>query len=212
MALQCGVCHDNDSKYKCPICELRYCSIECYKQHKTQHANDEATKIQQEARARRDRPGTTQRAPKVNFSGFEKNDDLKRLLSRYPLLKIQLQAVYGHTLEPGPDDARSWNREPMYGDGRPDTNSFRGRGRGRGRGKGFDRGGRGGRGRGGFHTDDDRQHGAWTREKGDKEALAVVKKMRQGGEDDAKAEGMREFLELCLMKFGPDRALEDGVR
>ncbi|KAH0364210.1 hypothetical protein KCU89_g18967, partial [Aureobasidium melanogenum] len=42
------------------------------------------------------------------------------LLSRYPNLRIQLQSVYGLTLEPTPQD------QPSF--------SFRGRGRGRGRG------------------------------------------------------------------------------
>lgn len=57
---------------------------------------------------------------------------------------------------------------------------------------------------------EDRQHGQWTQEKGDKEGLAVIKKMRQGGgEEDEKAEGMREFVELCLMKFGPDREVKE---
>ena len=39
----------------------------------------------------------------------------------------------------------------------------------------------------------------------------MVKKMRQGDEEDAKAEGMREFIELCLMKFGPDKKVEDKL-
>ena len=53
-------------------------------------------------------------------------------------------------------------------------------------------------------TSEERQHGAWTQEKGDKEALLVLKKMKQAGEDEERAEGMREFVELCLMRFGND--------
>ncbi|EGD80769.1 hypothetical protein PTSG_01357 [Salpingoeca rosetta] len=30
----CGVCTEENPKYKCPRCELRYCSLKCYKQHK----------------------------------------------------------------------------------------------------------------------------------------------------------------------------------
>ena len=30
-------------------------------------------------------------------------------------MKVQLQAIYGLTLEPGPDEARSWNRQPLNG-------------------------------------------------------------------------------------------------
>ena len=41
--------------------------------------------------------------------------------------------------------------------------------------------------------------------------MTVVKKMRQGDEDDARAEGMREFVELCLIKFGPGRVVDEKV-
>lgn len=57
---------------------------------------------------------------------------------------------------------------------------------------------------------ENRQHGPWTQEKGDKEALAVMKKMRSGAEEDVRAEGMREFIQLCHMKFGTDRVV-NGV-
>ncbi|ESN91730.1 hypothetical protein HELRODRAFT_185198 [Helobdella robusta] len=30
----CGVCSEILSKYKCPKCYLRYCSLSCYKQHR----------------------------------------------------------------------------------------------------------------------------------------------------------------------------------
>lgn len=29
----CGVCKLNESKYKCPNCEILYCSLACYKSH-----------------------------------------------------------------------------------------------------------------------------------------------------------------------------------
>lgn len=57
---------------------------------------------------------------------------------------------------------------------------------------------------------DERQRGPWTQEKGDKEATLVMVRMRQGSEDDQKAEGMREFIELCGMKFGLERKKEPG--
>ena len=31
---KCEVCDDNYSKYKCPKCLVRYCSLGCYKSHK----------------------------------------------------------------------------------------------------------------------------------------------------------------------------------
>lgn len=44
----------------------------------------------------------------------------------------------------------------------------------------------------------------WTREKGDKEALSVMKKMKVGTADDDRAEGVREFVRLVAMRFGSD--------
>lgn len=38
--MKCLICNTNDSKYKCPKCEIGYCSIQCYKQHKLTHSND----------------------------------------------------------------------------------------------------------------------------------------------------------------------------
>ena len=140
---------------------------------------------------------------KVDFTGFENNKELQRLVSRYPSLKVQLQTVYGLTLEPGPDEARTWNRQPLPGSSQP-VHDARRRGRGRG-----DRGHRGGRGAKGGWNDvpEERQRGPWTQEKGDKEALGVIKKMREGsiGEGDDASEGMREFVELCMIKFGKDQ-------
>ncbi|CAC9889327.1 unnamed protein product [Aureobasidium pullulans] len=62
-------------------------------------------------------PGSTK---KIDFTNFESDPELLRLLSRYPNLRIQLQSVYGLTLEPPPQEQPSSN--------------YRGRGRGRGRG------------------------------------------------------------------------------
>lgn len=114
---------------------------------------------------------------------------------------MQLQTIYGLTLEPGPDETRTWNRQPLPGLPRP-TPPFRGDARGRGRGRG-DRGFK--TGRGGFESTalEERQHGPWTQQKGDKEAMDVMKRIREsgGGEDEA-SEGMREFVELCQIRFG----------
>ena len=79
------------------------------------------------------------------------------------------------------------------------------RSRGRGRGRGYrDFGG----GRGGSEAwREERENGAWSREKGDTEALLAMKKMKTGaGDDDENAEGMREFVELCRIRFGQDAA------
>lgn len=172
----------------------------CYKTHKPAHETQsgDANGTSQPSQPKRDRPGTTQRVPKVDFTGFENDKEFQRLLTRYPSLKVQLQTIYGLTLEPGPDEARTWNRQPLPGSNPQPMRKGRDRMRSRGRG---DRGHRGGRGgQGGFkEVPEDRQRGPWTQEKGDKEALEVIKRTRKGN-DDAN-EGMREFIELCQIKF-----------
>ncbi|WWC70612.1 uncharacterized protein I206_104563 [Kwoniella pini CBS 10737] len=35
--VKCQICKDQISKYKCPACPIRYCSVACYKQHKVTH-------------------------------------------------------------------------------------------------------------------------------------------------------------------------------
>ena len=83
--------------------------------------------------------------------------------------------------------------------------------RGRGRGGRDSRDGRGG----GFEVgpSEERERGVWTQEKGDKEAMEVMRRMRNGeggvcGAEEEASEGMREFVELCRMRFGSGR--EDG--
>ncbi|WVF69303.1 hypothetical protein IAT40_004079 [Kwoniella sp. CBS 6097] len=39
----CGVCSQNESKYRCSACPVRYCSVACYKQHKIQHEASTST-------------------------------------------------------------------------------------------------------------------------------------------------------------------------
>jgi hypothetical protein len=153
--------------------------------------------------------------PKVDYTGFEKDKEFIRLLGRYPLLKVQLQTVYGLTLEPGPEEARTWNKNPLPalpGYALPNYRGYSSRGRGRGW-----RGDRGGRYRRGWPANEgsqaeDREHGRWTQEKGDREAVKMIAKMRDGSGDwrreDEPAEGMREFVELVRMRFGVKEDVE----
>ncbi|KAL6939710.1 hypothetical protein ACO0RG_003555 [Hanseniaspora osmophila] len=38
--MNCEVCQEEPSKYKCPICQLKYGSLACYKTHQKTHANE----------------------------------------------------------------------------------------------------------------------------------------------------------------------------
>jgi len=39
----CEICTQKESKYKCPICSLKYCSVICYKKHKETPCNKSST-------------------------------------------------------------------------------------------------------------------------------------------------------------------------
>ncbi|WVW84496.1 hypothetical protein I302_106530 [Kwoniella bestiolae CBS 10118] len=42
---QCQICKDQISKYKCPACPIRYCSVKCYKEHKLIHEDPSKSQI-----------------------------------------------------------------------------------------------------------------------------------------------------------------------
>lgn len=136
------------------------------------------------------------------------------MLERYPLLQLQLQTVYGLMLEPGPEEARTWHKQPLpslpgYDVPEPRETSSRGVFRG-------GRGGRGGRNRGGrsryeSSRNEEREYGRWTQEKGDREAAKMIAKMREGSKKDGDdvADGIREFVELVRMRFGNVNGVDD---
>ena len=208
------------------------CSIACYKSHKPIHENevsktkpkttagitlknDNSNDQNQDSSLAHTQPPIPQKTQGgIDFNNFQQDPDLLRLLSRYPKLRYQLQLIYGATLEPGPDEARSWNRVMKYsGGGFSRGNNGLGRNRGRGRGRGARGRGRGGGGGGGggaaWHAatstlEDESLRGPWTREKSDRMAVGIMQRMRQGDDEEETremAEGLKEFVQLCQMKF-----------
>jgi len=115
---------------------------------------------------------------------LEKNLQLLELLKKHDALRVQLQSVYGFTLEPAPEDRRS-------------RGGFRGRGRGRGA-----RGGRGGR----DSFNPLQQSGPWTQAKGDKEAQGQLKRLREAEEEG----GVAEFVRLVKMMHGKGAVAEQN--
>lgn len=113
-------------------------------------------------------------------------------MQRYPKLYYEISAVFALTLEPGPDDQRTWRESGLFSETQEHRSSFRG--------------GRGGRsrGRGGHHHQgehDEKLRGPWTREKGDRQAQDVMHRLRHV-DDEEVSEGMVEFIKLCGIKFG----------
>lgn len=75
---KCEVCSIIESKYKCPKCSIRYCSLECFKAHK----NDS---------------GDCSRVPKTEqpskFELLKSDPDLLTMLQKDTFLQSYLKAI-----------------------------------------------------------------------------------------------------------------------
>ncbi|KAF1832121.1 hypothetical protein BDW02DRAFT_455394, partial [Decorospora gaudefroyi] len=186
----CGVCNTAPKKYKCPTCSLPYCSLSCFKTHKATHPetntpaapNPPAEPILLNPQL--PPPPPRYLKGKTDFSVLATNPDFQALLKTHPTLLSSLQRVYAKTIQPDPEEETRRRRL--------ERNAFRGRGsRGRGRG----------RGRGGNWGGEQREH-KWTPKKGDQDAMAVLKEMRDGSERGEEKDGMAEFVRLVESIFG----------
>ncbi|ODV90666.1 hypothetical protein CANCADRAFT_24016 [Tortispora caseinolytica NRRL Y-17796] len=45
MSIKCEICNNEISKYKCPKCFVRYCSVKCFKDHEMNHKSEPETPI-----------------------------------------------------------------------------------------------------------------------------------------------------------------------
>ncbi|KAF1925449.1 uncharacterized protein M421DRAFT_69896 [Didymella exigua CBS 183.55] len=178
----CGVCNSEPKKYKCKNCALPYCSVPCFKEHESTHANDAPTSA---APVEPEIPQPPPPAPvprylknKADLSVFATNPKFQELVKSYPVLLPALQRVYAATIEPDEDD------QPRRG-GR---GGFRGRGsRGRGRG------------RGGRH--DDAPH-RWTQKQGDNDAMKMLKGYRNREDTDEEMQAVVAYLQLVEETLG----------
>lgn len=121
---------------------------------------------------------------KVDFADFENDPQMRELLTKHVNLRIQLQSVYGYTLEPSPDERRN-------------QRSFRG-----GRGS-----------RGGRDFKPSMQHNSWTQAKGDKEAQGHLKRLREADEEGGIAEFVR-LVKMRYSKdavAADDKSLSEGT-
>ncbi|MCJ1392429.1 hypothetical protein MMC18_005296 [Xylographa bjoerkii] len=158
------------------ILRLCSCSLDCYKAHKLVHT--------QQGKQLPPPPDNisiplslfVSEALKKNgnepaqdaYTTLLRSAKLEQLFAGHPQLKSQLKSIYGATLEPSQEDQES--------EARRRKRVSRGRGRGRGRGN--------------VHN----SPAPWTRERGLKDAMRQLKKVRRGkGQED---EGMREFSAL----------------
>lgn len=104
----CGVCNENEGRYRCARCYLRYCSVACSKSHKSTHADDEHSrpKVEKPTSPPRSngtvpRPGTKAAAGyKSPLAALEDSKELKELFKIYPNLHSQLDEIDTATLRP----------------------------------------------------------------------------------------------------------------
>ncbi|SMN19367.1 similar to Saccharomyces cerevisiae YJR055W HIT1 Protein of unknown function, required for growth at high temperature [Maudiozyma saulgeensis] len=107
--MKCEICLEQDAKYKCPTCGIRYCSLKCYKDpQKHNHTNTNGSMDSDgknvEPRKFEGDDSTTQttsvtkdgdselRTPKLNEI-YHKSPELQHLL-KYNTVKFHLDKVY----------------------------------------------------------------------------------------------------------------------
>ncbi|XP_030217351.1 zinc finger HIT domain-containing protein 3 isoform X1 [Gadus morhua] len=76
----CNVCRDEPSKYRCPTCQIRYCSLGCYKTHK-----DSCIRVE--------RPAPVTPETNTDVEPWNVDDILQKeedYIDKVPLQKLQL--------------------------------------------------------------------------------------------------------------------------
>ncbi|KAF7873943.1 hypothetical protein EAF04_002615 [Stromatinia cepivora] len=137
---QCVLCKDNNHKYKCKYCDVRYCSVKCSNAHKADTNDHEKEKeklasapppTEISSRISKDksiaRPGTLAAAnAKGPFENLNNSKELKELFIRYPNLRSHLEAVDTATLRPSGFNSHKWNQDQGWEKGRNALKSARG--------------------------------------------------------------------------------------
>jgi len=78
----CEICQQKESKYKCPICSLKYCSVICYKKHKETPCNKLSTTESPqttEPASVTSLPETSQNQPSAQHQSTSSTIDFKKL-------------------------------------------------------------------------------------------------------------------------------------
>ncbi|OBT46601.1 hypothetical protein VE00_01738 [Pseudogymnoascus sp. WSF 3629] len=197
----CGVCNDQQAKYKCSRCEIPYCSVACATLHRaipceapvTRSLTPLAAEPATQNGSIRPLPGTVAGSTQGNiFSVLESSQKLQSLFIMYPRLRSQLREIYSATLPPT-DDPNTL--------GSNNDHSFPQFQRGRG-------GGRGGMGRGNSRP------GPWNSDRGTQDGIDALGKAKL--EFGKAGEGVREYANLVLKLVAADgvdvaRLVQDEV-
>lgn len=95
---KCGICCENDAKYKCPKCGLRYCSLACYKD-KSRHkdpVDPTDDKQKEEQKQNEDTTRSTERPQLVSSEWrkvYSETPEIQDLL-KYNTVKFHLSKVH----------------------------------------------------------------------------------------------------------------------
>ena len=174
-----------------PLCDeeadLKSCSLNCFKSHKVTHPEGATAPTPDVAAPVLPQPPPPAPVPRylksrIDFSVLATNPKYQALLKKHPALLSSLQRVYAKTIQPDPEDE---SRRRMI-----ERNASRGRGR-RGRGRGR---------RGGWNGGDREER--WTPKKGDKDAMAELKGIRDGEGNENEKDAMAQFVGLVDELFG----------
>ncbi|OBT50736.1 hypothetical protein VE04_09106 [Pseudogymnoascus sp. 24MN13] len=197
----CGVCNDQQAKYKCSRCEIPYCSVACATLHRAVPCEAPVTRSLTPLAAEpatqngsiRSLPGTVAGSTQGNiFSVLESSQKLQSLFIMYPRLRSQLREIYSASRPPA-DDPNTF--------GSNNDHSFPQFQRGRG-------GGRGGMGRGNSRS------GPWNSDRGTQDGIDALGKAKL--EFGKAGEGVREYANLVLKLVAADgvdvaRLVQDEV-
>ncbi|XP_071093256.1 zinc finger HIT domain-containing protein 3-like [Haliotis cracherodii] len=110
MQARCEVCTEGAAKYKCPQCVLKYCSVQCYKQHKETCVTKDASRkdsgsetLEKERIQEQKEEGelsdveletTEDKVERHLLEKLEESGELKTLLQN-PHLRVMMSALVG---------------------------------------------------------------------------------------------------------------------
>ncbi|KAK2714452.1 zinc finger HIT domain-containing protein 3-like [Artemia franciscana] len=94
--MECQICNNNYFKYRCPICQIKYCSVDCFCNHKgscaiSEDVNTGANPSKEKSNQEFQFP-TEDTVPKEKLEKLAESQKLKALLSN-PHLRDMLQAL-----------------------------------------------------------------------------------------------------------------------
>ncbi|KAE9966909.1 hypothetical protein EG328_008530 [Venturia inaequalis] len=180
----CGVCKTDPSKYKCPHCQLPYCSVKCFKAHILTHESDTNSPpsptaqnpIIVDTEGRNPNTLTANDGDPANpYESLVQHPQFHTLFTKYPLLKTQLARVHNATKNPAdfPSEEREDQRVNGHGHGR--------------------------------NQQGDRVKGQWTQEKANELAAEILVSLMD------QDEGVREFMALRKIVFEAVERSGDAV-